>query len=368
MIIQSLQLEAYRNYQTCDIHFSPGVTILYGDNAQGKTNILEAVYVSATTKSHRGSKDREMIGFSNDEAHIRSVWDKDGMSYRVDMHLRKNKAKGIAVNGQFLKKAAQLLGICNVVFFSPEDLSIIKSGPERRRRFMDMELSQMDASYLYHLNQYNKVVNQRNALLKEMSFHLSSYSSQQEMNDVLSVWNKQLLIYGSRIIERRQKYIQDLNSIIKPIHDDLSGKREDIKVIYDPFTSLEDFEENLIKSTDRDLKYKMTHVGPHKDDVIFEIGGIDIRKFGSQGQQRTAALSLKLSEIEMIKLIKNEVPVLLLDDVLSELDSGRQDYLLSRIGDIQTIITCTGVEEFIKRRIHIDTIYEVKDGVIILKE
>ena len=131
---------------------------------------------------------------------------------------------------------------------------------------------------------------------------------------------------------------------------------------------MEEFEENLIKSTDRDLKYKMTHVGPHKDDVIFEIGGIDIRKFGSQGQQRTAALSLKLSEIEMIKQIKNEVPVLLLDDVLSELDSGRQDYLLSRIGDIQTIITCTGVEEFIKRRIHIDTIYEVKDGVIRRKE
>ena len=364
MIIQSLKIDSFRNYESCEIAFSPGINIFYGDNAQGKTNILEAIYVSATTKSHRGSKDKEMIHFAKDESHLKSVWDKAGMEYRVDMHLRKNKAKGIAINSQYLKKAAQLLGLCNVVFFSPEDLSIIKSGPEKRRRFMDMELCQIDASYLYHLNQYNKVINQRNALLKEMSFHGNSYTTSQEKIDVLSVWNSQLLNYGEKIIERRKKYNIDLNNIIKEIHSNLSGGLEDLEVIYVPNADSDHFEEALLQSTERDFKYKMTNVGPHKDDLIFKLNGVDARKFGSQGQQRSTALSLKLAEIEMIRMIKKDTPLLLLDDVLSELDAKRQNFLLSGIGDIQTIITCTGLDEFVKGRINIDKIFKVEKGII----
>ena len=357
MILKSLKLESYRNYSSCDLTLSPGINIFFGDNAQGKTNILEAVYLSATTKSHKGSKDKEIIAFDKEESHIRSVWDKDGMEYRVDMHLRKNKGKGIAINGQGIKKSSQLLGLCSVVFFSPEDLSIIKEGPVERRRFMDMELCQMDASYLYNFTQYNKVVNQRNSLLKEMAF-------QDQMKDVLSVWNNQLVSYGKKIIERRQKYNEDLNLIINQIHSDLSGKKEDIKVLYHPNTTIESFEEDMRRNEERDLRFKMTHTGPHKDDLIFEVNGVDIRKFGSQGQQRTAALSLKLSEIEMIKRMKHDNPILLLDDVLSELDSSRQNFLLSRLGNIQTLVTCTGLDEFVKERIRMDQIYQVTNGVI----
>ncbi len=361
MIIQSLKLESFRNYESCDIEFSPGINILYGDNAQGKTNILEAIYLSATTKSHRGSKDKDVILFSKEESHIRSVWNKEGMPYQIDMHLRKNKSKGIAVNSRVIKKSSQLLGICNVVFFSPEDLSIIKNGPVERRRFIDMELCQIDPSYLHNLSQYNKIVNQRNSLLKNMAFS-SDPSMKEEMKNVLDVWNHQLITYGSKIIERRIKYNHNLNSIIKQIHFDLSGGKEEIEVVYEPNTTVDDYENNMMLSHERDLKYKTTGVGPHKDDLIFQVNGIDIRKYGSQGQQRTAALSLKLSEIEMIRQVKNHYPVLLLDDVLSELDTGRQNDLLSRIGNIQTIITCTGLDEFVRQRVKMDRIYRVSKG------
>ena len=357
MIIKSIKLENFRNYESLDLDFEKGTNILYGDNAQGKTNVLEAIYLSATTKSHKGSKDKEIIRFSQEEAHIRTNLDKEGLEYRVDMHLRKNKSKGIAINGQHLKKAAELLGLLNVVFFSPEDLSIIKNGPSERRRFVDMELCQIDKYYLYNLNQYNKIVNQRNKLLKD--FYYNS-----DLNETLQVWNMQLVSYGKQIISRREKFIEQLNEIIYEIHKNLSGDREELKIIYEPDVSEEEFEIKLKNSQERDIKLKMTSVGPHRDDFCFMVNGIDIRKFGSQGQQRTAALSLKLSEIELVKKVTGDHPVLLLDDVLSELDSNRQNYLLNNIGDIQTIITCTGLDEFINNRFEIDKIYKVSNGVI----
>ena len=165
MIIQSIELADYRNYEALTLEFDSGINILYGDNAQGKTNILEAVYMAATTKSHRSSKDKDIISFSAQEAHIRTYVEKEGVTTRVDMHLRKTGTKGIAIDGQKIKKAADLLGLCNVVFFSPEDLGIIKNGPSERRRFVDMELCQLDPVYLYNLNNYNKIINQRNKLL-----------------------------------------------------------------------------------------------------------------------------------------------------------------------------------------------------------
>ena len=357
MIIKSIKLENFRNYESLDLDFEKGTNILYGDNAQGKTNVLEAIYLSATTKSHKGSKDKEIIRFLQDEAHIRTILDKEGLEYRVDMHLRKNKSKGIAINGQHLKKAAELLGLLNVVFFSPEDLSIIKNGPSERRRFVDMELCQIDKYYLYNLNQYNKIVNQRNKLLKD--FYYNS-----DLNETLQVWNMQLVSYGKQIINRREKFIEQLNEIIYDIHKNLSGDKEELKIIYEPDVSEEEFEQKLKNSQERDIKLKMTSVGPHRDYFCFMVNGIDIRKFGSQGQQRTAALSLKLSEIEIVKKVTGDHPVLLLDDVLSELDSNRQNYLLNNIGDIQTIITCTGLDEFINNRFEIDKIYKVSNGVI----
>ena len=357
MIIKSLELSDYRNYDSLTIEFCNGTNILYGDNAQGKTNILEAIYVSATTKSHKGSKDKDIVHFNKEEAHIRTNIEKDGVPSRIDMHLRKNKSKGIAVDGQKLKKAADLLGLCNVVFFSPEDLGIIKNGPSERRRFVDMELCQLDQFYLYNLNNYNKIVNQRNTLLKDMYFN-------PQLRETLNIWDMQLVSYGSKIIERRKLFVDQLNEIIYDIHKKLSGGKEEIRIVYAPDVKIEEFEKELSLNQDRDIKAKMTTVGPHRDDFSFMIADTDIRKFGSQGQQRTAALSLKLSEIEIVKKITKDTPILLLDDVLSELDSNRQNYLLNSIGDIQTIITCTGLEEFVNNRFEINRVFHVSNGEV----
>ncbi|HIW80748.1 MAG TPA: DNA replication/repair protein RecF [Candidatus Acetatifactor stercoripullorum] len=358
MIIKSIELADYRNYDFLTLTFDKGTNILYGDNAQGKTNILEAIYVSATTKSHRGSKDKEIINFEKEEAHIRTYVEKEGIETRVDMHLRKNKSKGIAIDGQKIKRAADLLGLCNVVFFSPEDLGIIKNGPSERRRFMDMELCQLDGFYLYNLNHYNKIVNQRNKLLKDMYLN-------PQLKDTLHIWDMQLVSFGSKIIERRRLFVEQLNEIIYEIHKKLSGGREELFIEYEPDTEIEDFEKKLQLSQERDIRAKMTSVGPHRDDFSFLAGKVDIRKYGSQGQQRTAALSLKLSEIELVKKMTKDTPVLLLDDVLSELDSSRQNYLLNSIGEIQTIITCTGLEEFINNRFEIDRVFKVAEGSVV---
>lgn len=357
MIIKSLELENYRNYETLHITFDRGTTILYGNNAQGKTNILEAIFLSATTKSHKGSKDRDIIRFDSDEAHIRTFLEKENMEYRVDMHLRKDKSKIIAINLEKIKKAAELLGILNVVFFSPEDLNIIKDGPAYRRRFADMELCQLDQFYIYNLNNYNRIVNQRNKLLKELYTNPS-------LGETLGIWDTQLESFGSKIIERREFFVKQLNEIIYDIHKKLSGQKEELIIVYEPNVRADEMGMALKKEKDRDIRSKMTSVGPHRDDFAFMVNGVDIRKFGSQGQQRTAALSLKLAEIEMVKKITKDVPVLLLDDVLSELDSSRQNHLLNSINDIQTIITCTGLDEFVNNRFQINKVYHVDNGTV----
>lgn len=358
MIIRSLEIADYRNYDSLHIDFDSGTNILYGYNAQGKTNILEAIYMSATTKSHKGSKDKDVVNFNKEEAHIRTYLEKEGIETRVDMHLRKNKSKGIAIDGQKIKKAAQLLGLLNVVFFSPEDLSIIKNGPAERRRFVDMELCQLDQFYLYNLNNYNKIVNQRNKLLKDMYFNPS-------LRDTLNIWDSQLISFGSKIIERRKLFVEQLNEIILEIHRKLSGGRENLMIQYEPDVIIEEYDKKLAVNQERDIKLKQTTTGPHRDDFSFLVGDIDIRKFGSQGQQRTAALSLKLSEIELVKKMTKDNPVLLLDDVLSELDSNRQNYLLGTIGNIQTIITCTGLDEFVNNRFEIDKVFHIENGKIL---
>ena len=294
MYIESLELKNYRNYQNLQLDFDKGTNIFYGDNAQGKTNILESVYLCGTTKSHRGSKDKEIIRFGEEESHIRMMIRKDELSYKIDMHLRKNKAKGVAINGMPIKKARELFGIVNLVFFSPEDLNIIKNGPGERRRFMDLELCQLDQIYLTDLAGYNHIVNQRNRLLKDLYMNPS-------LKETLDIWDMQMLQYGTKIINKRKDFVRDLNQVIQDIHHNLTGGIEHLEVVYEPSTEAEDFENVLKKNRERDIRMKMTSAGPHRDDLSFVVNGIDIRKYGSQGQQRTAALSLKLSEIYLVK-------------------------------------------------------------------
>ena len=357
MIIKSLELKDFRNYQNLKIDFSKDTNILYGDNAQGKTNVLEALYLSSTSRSHKGSRDREMIRFGAEEAHIRTVLCKNGRDYQIDMHLKKNNTRGIAIDRIPIRKASDLFGIMNTVFFSPEDLNIIKMGPSERRRFLDMELSQLDRIYLADLSDYHKVLKQRNKLLKELEDH-------PEWMETLQVWNSQLVSAGKRVIRQRRVFLRTLDDITSEIHSELTGGKEELKLSYEPDVTEDYFEEKLFLQEDKDRFQKTTTVGPHRDDIKFQINGIDIRKFGSQGQQRTAALSLKLAEIELVRKTVQDTPILLLDDVLSELDSNRQTDLLNHIHDVQTVITCTGLEEFVKMRFPVDRVFYVRKGTI----
>ena len=355
MFIKSLKLKNYRYYELLDMTFDSKTNILYGDNAQGKTNILEALYLSGTTKSHRGTKDRDLIQFGREESHLETIVEKKGMEFQIDMHLKKNSPKGIAINKIPIRKASELFGIVHFVFFSPEDLNIIKDGPAGRRRFIDLELSQIDKVYLSNLSNYNRIINQRNSLLKEL-YH------QDHLMDTLDIWDMQLAAYGTKVLDRRKEFVRQVNEIISEIHFRLTGGKERLSLTYESSIGEMSMEQALKKNRERDLRMKSTSVGPHRDDLCFLSGDLDIRKFGSQGQQRTAALSLKLAEIELVKRIIGDTPILLLDDVLSELDKNRQNYLLDSIHDIQTLITCTGLDEFVNHRFSINKVFHVQNG------
>lgn len=360
MHIDSLEIGNFRNYDFAKVDFHNKTNILYGDNAQGKTNILESIFVCGTTKSHKGCKDKELIQIGQDEAHIRIYLKKRNISHRIDMHLKKNKGKGIAIDGIPIKRSGELLGLLNVIFFSPEDLRIIKNGPSERRRFIDLELCQLDPVYLSDLKEYNKVLQQRNKLLKQINFDSS-------LKDTLDIWDIQLIDYGKKIIRRRKTFIEEIGEIVTRTNEKLTGKKEHLQMIYEPDVEIETFEKKLTESREKDLRFYSTGVGPHRDDICFLNQEIDLRKYGSQGQQRTCALSLKLAEIELVKSIIHDEPILLLDDVLSELDRHRQNYLLDSIDDIQTIITCTGIEEFVNSRLTLDRIFKVNAGTIVME-
>ena len=358
MYVESLALNNFRNYQNLDINFSDHINILYGDNAQGKTNILEAIYLAATTKSHRGSKDKDIISFGQEESHIRLTLNKRDVGHRIDMHLRKNKSKGVAIDSIPIRRSTELFGLINIIMFSPEDLSVVKNGPGERRRFMDMEICQISRIYYSNLLKFNKILDQRNSLLKQIYFDKSA-------EDTLDIWDDQLVETGSTIITERRNFIKMINDIIKDIHKKITSDKEDIEIKYEPNVEEENFLKVLKNRRQLDMKNTITMTGPQRDDFGIYVNGNDVRVYGSQGQQRTAALSLKLAEIELVKKIINDNPILLLDDVMSELDSKRRDSLLEGIGDIQTIITCTGYDDFIRQRVEVDKIYKISNGRII---
>ena len=357
MYVKSLDLLNFRNYEKLSLTLDPGINIFYGANAQGKTNILEAVYLAGTSKSHRGTRDRDMIRMGESEAHIRMHVDKNDSDYRIDMHLRKNKSKGIAIGGVPIRRAGELFGIVNIVFFSPEDLNIIKNGPSERRRLVDRILCEIDRIYMSDLTQYGKCLNQRNRLLHDLYFNPSLESE-------LPVWDEQLVNYGYRIIAKREEFVRMLENIASEIHTELTGEKERLTLVYEPNVTVEEFADKVARSRDADRKIKSTTVGPHRDDVCIKVNDMDLRLYGSQGQQRTTAISLKLSEIRIIEERIRNKPVLLLDDVLSELDRDRQNYLLGNIRDIQTLITCTGLDEFVQNRFEADRTFRVVSGEI----
>ena len=359
MFIKKLMLINYRNYEKLDINFGKGVNVFIGDNAQGKTNILEAIYYCAFAKSHRTTRDRELINWNNHESYISLGIAKERIDKKIDIKILKDGKKAIKVNSIKINKIGELFGIFNVVMFSPEDLKIVKDSPGVRRRFIDMELCQLNKKYYYNLVQYNKVLNERNVVLKNKNLS----------EEMLDIYDEQLSSYGEYVIKERLKYFEKLNYYGVQVHKDITSNKENIEFKYqstikDLSKIKENFYEALKKSRKKDIEKGISTIGPHRDDFSIFINNVDIKNFGSQGQQRTAVLTIKFASLRIIKEITGEYPVLLLDDVLSELDFSRKKYILSTIGEIQTVITCTGIEDIYSYLDSNSKIFKVKNGIV----
>lgn len=359
MFIKKLMLINYRNYEKLDINFGKGVNVFIGDNAQGKTNILEAIYYCAFAKSHRTTRDRELINWNNHESYISLGIAKERLDKKIDIKILKDGKKAIKVNSIKINKIGELFGIFNVVMFSPEDLKIVKDSPGVRRRFIDMELCQLNKKYYYNLVQYNKVLNERNVVLKNKNLS----------EEMLDIYDEQLSSYGEYVIKERLKYVEKLNYYGAKVHKDITSNKENIEFKYQSTIKnlsniKENFYEALKKSRKKDIEKGVSTIGPHRDDFSIFINNVDIKNFGSQGQQRTAVLTIKFASLRIIKEITGEYPVLLLDDVLSELDFSRKKYILSTIGEIQTVITCTGIEDIYSYLDSNSKIFKVKNGIV----
>lgn len=339
MYIKYLQLINFRNYKELNIELSKNINVFIGDNAQGKTNILEGIYYSSIGKSPRTNRDKELINWNGNEAYIKIYVHKMRLDKKIEIKIFKEGKKGINVNSIKINKISELIGTLNVVMFSPEDLRIVKESPSFRRKFLDIELCKLSKKYYHNLVQYNKVLNERNVILKKWN---------EQNSDMLQVYDDQLCKYGGIVTRLRDQYVKKLNENAKRIHSDITSGNEDIEFKYiTPVKNISKAEDEilelLINSRKKDFEKRVTSLGPHRDDFDIKINGIDARIFGSQGQQRTSVLTIKFASLEIIKEITGEYPVLLLDDVLSELDANRQKYILSSINNIQTFITCTGI-------------------------
>ena len=352
MFVTELKLNNYRNYQTEKIVFGEHTNLIVGKNAQGKTNLVEAIYYSSVGKSPRTTKDNDLINWSKDRASFcLSVQKKEGKK-TIEVVFSRQTKKSLKVNGVNLLKIGDLLGTINVVFFSPDELKLVKDAPQDRRKFLDTDISQLSKNYFYLLIKYNKILDQRNKLLK-------SYQDPKLILDTLPIWDIQLADVGSKIIFKRIQFLEKLKDFAKQAHLFLTNNKENLELSYAGIVGESEeeikqkFLEGLKQVRDKDLKVGYTNIGPHRDDIKLVVNNVDIRSFGSQGQQRTVALSMKLAELEIFKEEVGEYPILLLDDVLSELDQDRQQRLLWKVRNLQTIITTTSYDPFMVQEANI---------------
>ncbi len=362
MYIKEIELKDFRNYDDIRISFSDKVNIFLGNNAQGKTNLLEGIYLNAMAKSFKTTHDKELIQFGKEFCRIKTIADIDDEEHITEIIITSQGKKAVNLNGVRIQKASEILERIFIIIFSPEDLKIVKDEPEKRRRFIDRELCLIRPGYYGDLNNYRKALKQRNTYLKEFEIE----------NSVLDIWDYELSRYGSKIIITRKKFIERINEISRRIHDNISGGSENLELKYeynvepqqDTEKTAEYFYELLQNNRSDDIKNRNTGKGPHKDDIKISADGIDLRKFGSQGQQRTAALSLKLSEIKLIEEDMGEKPILLLDDVLSELDNDRQTYLINSLGGNQLFITTTDISGKVARQLPESKVYKIVKGQV----
>ena len=362
MLIKSIKLKNFRNYDNLELDFNSKVNFILGQNAQGKTNLLESIYITSIGKSFRTNRDAEMIGFNKEFARVQAEFYKDGYDTSVEIIIDRSGKKFVKLDGVKIKKSSQLLKNVYIVIFSPEDLKLVKEEPEKRRKFIDRELCQIKPSYYDNLSNYKKALIQRNTYLKEKETEPS----------ILDIWDIQLAKYGSKVMLGRKEFIEKLNLISSKIHHNITAGKEKLSLEYAPnaelFNNLKEQEdylyETLRNSRENDLRQGNTSKGPHRDDMEFYINGINARNFGSQGQQRTCALSLKLAEISIIEEETGEKPTLLLDDVMSELDMQRQEFLVKALEDIQLFITTAEMQESLLEEFPQKTVFNVNNGLI----
>ncbi len=359
MFLKNITFRNFRNYESLRLQFSPGVNLITGENAQGKTNILEGIYFLSTAKSHRTNRDDELIRRgslwfylkgqvlsqrSNSQAKIES-W---ATSNVIEITNACGEKKKVRINGKAQEKISNVIGKMNVVMFSPEDLSLVKGAPSERRRFLDILISQVSPSYLYALQEYFAALRQRNELLKTIR-------DDKATTDSLDSWNALLVKAGVEIIRQRIAIVSELAELAKEKHKQLTSDQEDLDIQYNCQLEWDDdsqidgaYQESLDSSVDSDIRYGSTSVGPHRDDLMFAIDRVDARKFGSQGQQRTGVLSLKLANLELISRKLDEYPIILLDDVTSELDESRSSFLFDLLTKtpVQTFLTATSFDGF----------------------
>ena len=363
MKITSLELKNFRNYDYLKINFNENVNLILGNNAQGKTNLIEAIYITSMGKSFRTNKDSDMILFGNDFAKVNIHAEKSYIDTDIDITIKNDSKKSIKKDGNQIKKISELLENILIVIFSPEDLKIVKDEPEKRRKFIDRELCQINPMYYDNLNNYKKVLLQRNSYLKEEKID----------NNILDLWDVQLSKYGAKVIKIREKFIKKISDISGGIHNNITNEKEILEIKYNSNINIkkdlleqEQFIYETLKSSYKnDLKMRTTTRGPHKDDILFFVNEINMRNFGSQGQQRTTALSLKLAEISLIKEETGEDAILLLDDVMSELDIERQKYLIMSLKNIQLFITTTDIDENLKKSFPNANILYINNGKIL---
>ncbi|WP_265459432.1 DNA replication/repair protein RecF [Enterococcus sp. HY326] len=368
MKLTELSLKNYRNYQTVDLTFQRSLTIFLGENAQGKTNLLESIYFLAMTRSHRTSHEQEIIRWGADLATVKGVIEKKTSKIPLEIQLSK-KGRKTKVNYLEQKKLSDYIGQMNVILFAPEDLSLVKGSPALRRKFLDMELGQINPLYLYDMVQYQGILKQRNQYLKQLA------DKKQKDLLYLDILSEQLADFGSKVLFQRLKFIEELEFWANQIHQKISNQRETLKIEYLSslgITKEQSTEEirdiflaTLTKNRQRELFKTATSVGPHRDDLIFRVNEQDVQAYGSQGQQRTTALSVKLAEIDLMKAQTGEYPILLLDDVMSELDDQRQMQLLETIeGKVQTFLTTTTLEHIKGKMAVTPEIFYVTQGSI----
>ena len=338
MYVKELKLKGFRNYKDETFKFSPNTNIIYGNNAQGKTNALEAVYLFSIGKSFRTQQDKELIGFEENNTTIEVTFENSIRENKIEITVRRDKRKQIKVNGVPISRTGELIGLFTVVLFSPDELNLTKGSPNARRRFLDIAISQMRPKYYHILRRYHKILDQRNNLIKKLRF-----TDNETLKNTLFVWNEKLADYGFAVISYRKEFCESLKKYAKNIHKEISG--EEFEVRYKPsFSAKEEFLEKLNSSIDREIEMGFTMYGPHREDLDIFVGGRDIKTYGSQGQHRSAVLALKLSQADMIFDDTGEYPVLLLDDIMSELDGERRAYLSGKIKNKQVIITCTDAD------------------------